>query len=112
MWPVDPFGPFGFLVTPTLRLIVLKDVDIAGLPMGFFQMESSEVSILNKPNPYNSGRLTHILEPLYIPNSSVTVRHTHFHFPYYKGSGQKFLDVLVEDCRPASFVERHEFVRE
>lgn len=97
------------MVTPKLRWIVLKDVDIEGvIPYVtnklYYIIERTRINSV--PNPFNNGKLIHYGSHTYEPNVAVTVRHGYFNVSWDENSWNDYLNLLEEECEPVSYAER------
>lgn len=102
------FHPFGRLVTPRLRWIVLKSVDIQGVSLcaKTSHDHGQRTEITPARNPYNGDALFYHVDRTDKPSVVASVHHWHFNVSHDLTSEDDYLDILEKCCEPAFSAER------
>lgn len=104
--------PLGLLVTSKMRWIVLRNVDIGGLAVNTLDWVNSReaVAISSAPNPYSAGRDIFFVRPTGRPETVASINHSSLNASFHGDSSAEFLDVLDQECSPASSIERMDLI--
>lgn len=102
---------FGRLITPKLRWILLRKVDIDNLLMihDGWLVSPARCDIVPTPNPYNEGKIINVVKKTNEPALLVSVRNSFFSVSFHENAGQDILDILEKDCELATLDERVAF---
>lgn len=104
-------SPFGLLVTPKMRWVVLRNTGIDCLnltSMLYVSKTSNAMEVTSAPNPWNDSEIFHYVEETDRPKTILTIRRRCIPVSFHNhvDTEQKFMDILEEECEKSSLLER------